>query len=288
MRLTEQTNAIAKKDPESKLSVTQLQGALPSNLKKYVTQEMVDVINDVEDGDFREHYRNNVLSFSSVLREGKYKTLDYINAVKFVSYKLLGDSNTLAYSKTFPERYQRLVDKGITGKNIASYSTAYNRGELVNKIMEQTLIPVHILNMDLHQEAINTQAELMRTARSETVRQKAAECLIAQGSSPSSMINMWLQQWPNLWPKYSGRFSHAIEELLNLIQGDYKRFKTLPCGEAWKARLELQNRLRLIFRQYQLQPATALSYIALLSLQLERLRAELLHRLLFPDKRLML
>jgi len=186
VRLTEQTNAIAKKDPESKLTVTQLQGTLPSNLKKYVTQEMVDVINDVEDGDFREHYRNNVLSFSSVLREGKYKTLDYINAVKFVSYKLLGDSNTLAYSKTFPERYQRLVDKGITGKNIASYSTAYNRGELVNKIMEQTLIPVHILNMDLHQEAINTQAELMRTARSETVRQKAAECLITQLKAPET------------------------------------------------------------------------------------------------------
>jgi len=186
MRLTEKTNAIAKKDPESKLSVAQLQGTLPSNMRKYVTQDMVDVVNDTEDGDFREHYRNNVLSFASVLKAGKYKTLDYINAVKFVSYKLLGDGNTLAYSKTFPERYQRLVDKGITGKNIASYSTAYNRNDLVNKIMEQSLVPVHVLNMDLHQEAINMQADLMRTAKSETVRQKAAECLIVQLKAPET------------------------------------------------------------------------------------------------------
>lgn len=186
MTLTDKTNAIAKTDPDSQLTVDQLRGGLPSRMRKYVTQEMVDVVNDTEDGDFREHYRNNVLSFTSVLKEGKYKTMDYINAVKFVSFKLLGDSNTLAYSKTFPERYQRLVNKGVSGKNIAAYSTAYNRGDLVNKIMEQSLVPVHILNMDIHQEAINVQAELMREAKSETVRQKAAECLIVQLKAPEA------------------------------------------------------------------------------------------------------
>jgi len=186
MQMTSKTAAIAEVDPESKLTIVQLQGGLPAKMRKYVTQDMVDVVNDTEDGDFREHYRNNVLGFTSVLREGRYKTLDYVNAVKFVSFKLLGDGNTIAYSKTFPERYQRLVDKGITGKNIASYSTAYNRGELVNKIMERTLVPVHILNMDVHQEAVNVQAELMRNAKSETVRQKAAECLIMQLKAPES------------------------------------------------------------------------------------------------------
>lgn len=186
MRLTDTTGAIAKKEPENKLTVEQLQRTMPANLRKNVTQDLVDIVNNEEDGDFREHFRDNLLSFTSVLKDGKYKTVDYLNAVKFVSYKLLGDSNTVAYSKVFPERYQRLVDKGITGKNIASYSTAYNKNELVNKIMEQTLVPVHILNMDLHQEAINMQADLMRNARSETVRQKAAECLIVQLKAPET------------------------------------------------------------------------------------------------------
>jgi len=48
------------------------------------------------------------------------------------------------------------------------------------------LVPVHILNMDVHQEAVNVQAELMRNAKSETVRQKAAECLIMQLKAPES------------------------------------------------------------------------------------------------------
>jgi len=48
------------------------------------------------------------------------------------------------------------------------------------------LVPVHILNMDVHQEAINIQAELMRDAKSETVRQKAAECLIMQLKAPET------------------------------------------------------------------------------------------------------
>jgi len=112
--------------------------------------------------------------------------LDYINAVKFVSYKLIGDSNTIAYAKTFPDRYQRLVDKNTPAKTISSFSTAYNKGDLVHKILERTLVPVHILNMDIHQEAINTQAELMRSAKSETVRQKAAECLIMQLKAPEA------------------------------------------------------------------------------------------------------
>ena len=168
------------------LTLDQLKGSLPAKLRKNVTEDMVTLVNSEQDSDFREHYRNNVISYTSVLQGGKFKLVDYINAVKFVSFKMLGDGNTVAYSKTFPERYQRLLDKGISGKDVASYSTAYNRGELVNRIMEQSLVPIHILNMDLQQEAINVQAELMRDARSETVRQKAAECLIMQLKAPEA------------------------------------------------------------------------------------------------------
>jgi hypothetical protein len=71
-------------------------------------------------------------------------------------------------------------------KTISSFSTAYNKGDLVHRILERTLVPIHILNMDIHQEAINTQADLMRTAKSETVRQKAAECLIMQLKAPEA------------------------------------------------------------------------------------------------------
>ena len=177
---------LTNKEFTKDLTLAQLQASMPKKFRHNVTEDMIKFVNATEGDEFRDVYKENLLGFSDVMQLGRYGMTEYLNAVKFVSYKLLGDGNTLAYSKTFPERYKRLVDNGITGKNIASYSTAYNRGDLVNKIMEQSLVPIHILNMDIHQEAINIQAELMRDAKSETVRQKAAECLIMQLKAPEA------------------------------------------------------------------------------------------------------
>ena len=177
---------LVKKDSGVVLTKEQLQGSMPKKFRHNVTDEMVSFINATEGDEFRDIYKENLVGFADVIEGGRYKMLDYINAVKFVSYKLIGDSNTIAYAKTFPDRYQRLVDKNTPMKTISSFSTAYNKGDLVHRILERTLVPVHILNMDVHQEAINTQAELMRTAKSETVRQKAAECLITQLKAPET------------------------------------------------------------------------------------------------------
>ena len=50
--------------------------------------------------------------------------------------------------------------------------------------MEQTLVPTHILNAGIYQQAINVQADLMQNAKSELVRQKAAESLITNLKAP--------------------------------------------------------------------------------------------------------
>jgi phosphopantetheine adenylyltransferase len=168
------------------LTKEQLQASMPKKFRHNVTDDMIKFINATEGDEFRDVYKDNLLGFADVLQMGRYGMADYLNAVKFVSYKLVGDSNTIAYAKTFPDRYQRLVDKNTPMKTISSFSTAYNKGDLVHRILERTLVPVHILNMDIHQEAINVQAELMRDAKSETVRQKAAECLITQLKAPET------------------------------------------------------------------------------------------------------
>jgi len=177
---------LVKKDSGVVLTKEQLQASMPKKFRHNVTDEMIEFINSTEGDEFRDVYKENLVGFADVIESGRYKMLDYVNAVKFVSYKLIGDSNTIAYAKTFPDRYQRLIDKNTPMKTIASFSTAYNKGDLVHKILERTLVPVHILNMDIHQEAINTQADLMRSAKSETVRQKAAECLIMQLKAPEA------------------------------------------------------------------------------------------------------
>lgn len=162
----------------------QLCATVPKPMQKYVTDDVLDLVNAEPDSELRRTFKENVLGFSNVLTEGRYSLANYLQAVKFVSHKMLGDTSTVAYSKVFPDRYQALVDKGSSTKQIASFADNYSKNKLVTSILERTLVPVHILNMDLHQEAINVQAELMRSARSETVRQKAAESLIINLKAP--------------------------------------------------------------------------------------------------------
>lgn len=171
----------------SALTEDQLKYALPAKLKRSINQELVDQINKtLDDPDMYEQYRENFLSYTSVMQDGRFKITDYISAVKYVSHKLMGASNIEAYTKTFPDKYQRFIAQGVAAKDIASYVTAYNKSKLVNLIMEQTLVPSYVLNQDLYQKALNVQAELMITAKSEKVRSDAANSLLTHLKMPET------------------------------------------------------------------------------------------------------
>lgn len=171
----------------SALALTELQKALPKTYKNNLTQDMVNNINQMAlDPQLQEYYRDNLISYASVLQDGRYKMQNYIDAVRYVSFKLFGDTNILAFSKTFPKRYQGFIDKKITDKAISSYVFAYNKTQLVQKIFEQTMTPAHIYNADVYQKAINIQAELMVSAESEKVRTDAANSLLTQLKPPET------------------------------------------------------------------------------------------------------
>ena len=166
------------------LTRDQVSKALPANLKNAATQSLVDTLNNIQDPTIAQEIRDNFISYTGVLREGKFKTEDYLNAVMYVTYKLIGKSNLDAYCLVFPQRYADLVARGTSSKDISSYVAAYNKGKLVNLILEQTLVPTWVLNQDIYQKAINTQAELMLNANSEMVRMQAANSILTHLAKP--------------------------------------------------------------------------------------------------------
>jgi len=169
------------------LTVEELRQALPAKVKKSVNITLVDRVNTaMSDPDMYESYRDNLLSYANVMAEGRFKTLNYIDAVKYVSYKLMGKTNIDAYSITFPEKIARFTAQGVETKDVASYCSAYNKSKLVSLIMEQTLVPAWVLNQDLHQKALNVQAELMLNAKSEKVRTDAANSLLTHLKQPET------------------------------------------------------------------------------------------------------
>lgn len=170
------------------LTIDDVQRAVPANLKRAVSQSMVDTLNNIAaDPLVAEEIRNNFISYTGVLKDGKFKTEDYISAVMYVSFKLMGDTNKEAWCKTFPQRYQILVARSASEKEISAHVAAYSKGQLVNKVLEQSMVPTHVLNADLYQKALNVQADLMMNASSEKVRSDAANSILVQLRRPDAV-----------------------------------------------------------------------------------------------------
>lgn len=168
------------------LTVEQFKDALPAKVKKSVNQELVDAVNAVlTEPELYEQFRDNLINYAGVMAEGKFQVGQYISAVKYVSFKLMGCTNIDAYTKTFPEKFVRFTNEGVAAKDIASYVTAYNKSKLVNLIYTQTMVPVAVLNQDIMQKAINTQCALMMDEDvSPKVRSDAANSLMTHLKMP--------------------------------------------------------------------------------------------------------
>jgi hypothetical protein len=177
-----------KVEEESKFTVKQLRHALPKSKRHLVQQPLVDQLNEIlKVPGVAEVYRDNFLGYASILADSRFALRDYANAIKFVSWRLLGDTYEVSFAKAFPERWNRMVQEyGHDTKRISNVVRSYAAGKLVLAIMKQTLIPSWVVNQDLYQKALNVQAELMMTARSEKVRSDAANSLLNQLKMPET------------------------------------------------------------------------------------------------------
>ena len=156
---------------------------LPQKKRHLLTKEVYDSIlklNDDPELDLREE----MVTYNNVLQEGRYKLLDYAKACKYVAYKSMGFSNFDAYKRVFPDKVKKWLEDGVPYDHQHAYVGKYNKSKLVVEITKKALIPVHILNQDVVQKAINVQVELMMNAKSELVRQKAAESLMKELKMP--------------------------------------------------------------------------------------------------------
>lgn len=171
-------------DPDH-FTLEQVKEAVPAHMRSGVTQNLVDNLNLIsKDPVAAEGIRNNFVSYSAILKEGKFKIEEYLNAVAYVSYKIMGLSNQDAYAKALPARYAKLVAGGASAKDISSYVAMFNKGKLVNMILEQSLVPSWVLNQDLYQKGINKLADLMANASSEKVQMESAIGLVAALGKP--------------------------------------------------------------------------------------------------------
>lgn len=169
------------------LTAAEFKQALPAKFHSQINQQTIDTINKIlVEPEMAEFYRNNFIDYSYILQDGKYSITDYVNAIKYCSFKIAGLTNKDAYIKTFPDRYKAHLAKGTSDKAIDSYIHAYNKTKLVTAILEQAYIPSWLLNQDAYQRAINVQLDLMMNADSEKVKSDAANSILNHLKPPET------------------------------------------------------------------------------------------------------
>lgn len=176
--LEERIDAVIVEDP-GRFTKEEIQAALPAQMKIKVSDELVKKMNGIaNDPLVADEIRGNFIGYTHVLKDGKFKVEQYLEACAYVTYKLMGYTNKDAYGLTFPDRVRDMRAAGKDDKYISAFVAAYNQNKLVNIILEQALIPSCVLNQDLYQQALNRQAYLMVHATSEKVQCEAANSIL--------------------------------------------------------------------------------------------------------------
>jgi hypothetical protein len=181
------------------LTPAEVKSALPPHLHVAVTPAFVDKINNIAaDPNVAREFEQNFISYSRVLREGKYKTDDYLNAIAYVTYKMLGHTNQDAYTFTFPDRVREMTAKGYDKQKISSFVAAYHKGQMVSAILQQAIIPAFVLHQSKFHDAINTQHAIATDDKAlNKDRVAAADSLIKALTPPQAKevnINLGVQE----------------------------------------------------------------------------------------------
>ena len=101
-------------------------------------------------------------------------------------------------------------------------------------------------------------------------------------TTPRGLGEAWLAEWRRRLPRTSGDAKLALAELTRAALAHRGDFAQAPPERGWLLRAALRARLALLLRRAALGPAAVFVHLALCALDLERLRAELLRRTLFP------
>ena len=170
------------------VTVDVLKNVVPKKYKKFIDEDIVDEINKLSnDIDYGEQFKEDFVTYANVLEHNaNWSVTKYRDAIKFFSLTQQGTTILDSYCKVFPDRLAARMANGNSKGDMSGEASRYNSSELVNKIRQQALVPLHLVNQGLLQRAINETAKLMVSSRSDMVRQKAAETLIRELKAPES------------------------------------------------------------------------------------------------------
>ncbi len=104
--------------------------------------------------------------------------------------------------------------------------------------------------------------------------------LVGGWDEPGRIAGLWRAEWERRAPRSGDRM--LLAEINRAMSAHLTAFHDPAVKDGWPLRRALAARLTLLFRRSMLEPAAVFAYLALIALDLERLRGEFLRRAAFP------
>jgi hypothetical protein len=118
--------------------------------------------------------------------------------------------------------------------------------------------------------------------REQLIRDAGNQALVDSRRQQGSILSGWLSQWNSLRPG-SVYSDHGLKPLEKLLL-EQIQLQTRQPGKSLPADYEIMlDRLRLVFRRSAFKPAAVCAYLAIVALDVHRLRSDLMLRLFFHD-----
>ena len=111
---------------------------------------------------------------------------------------------------------------------------------------------------------------------------KALSPLAAAWTDPDRIGPLWLAEWRRRIPASQRADNATLDEAGRALSAHLAAFRDRTVRDGWPLRRALQARLSLLFRRAIVDPSAAFIFLALAALDLERLRGEILRRVIFP------
>lgn len=101
---------------------------------------------------------------------------------------------------------------------------------------------------------------------------------------PEAVASGWYRQWRRRMPRLSEDEAAHFLVFIRTVESHLGAFSMAAVDAGWRQRQMLEQKLNTLFRRSTLEPLAAFAFLALLWLDLERLRGEIATRIAFPSR----
>lgn len=103
---------------------------------------------------------------------------------------------------------------------------------------------------------------------------------------PDAVASGWYREWRRRMPRLPADEAAHFLLLVRAVESHLGAFSGAAADAGWRQRQMLEQKLNALFRRSTLEPLAAFAFLALVWLDLERLRGEIASRIAFPARSL--